>query len=80
MAQLGPAVLRVGGTAADYSWYLPDDPRTGDGDAHTVISNRVFDAVVSFAQRANVQLMWDFNGLQRDANGDWDPRCGCRGA
>lgn len=74
IGQLGPAVLRIGGTAADYSWYLPSDTRSGDGNAHTIINNTVWDNVIQLVQGSDVKLMWDFDSLQfRDKNGHWDP-------
>lgn len=74
VTQLGPTVVRIGGTAADYSWYLPDDPRRGDGDAHTIINDATWDSILQFIANTNTVLLWDFNALSfRDANNNWDP-------
>jgi hypothetical protein len=73
IAQLGPTILRIGGTAADYSWYLPNDPRSGDGNAHTIINNTVWDNVVDLVTKTNTRLMWDFNSLSFRKGGFWDP-------
>ena len=61
--------------AADYSYYLPNDPRAGDGNGHTILNNTVWDSIISMIQNTMaVQLMWDFDSLRfRDANGNFDP-------
>jgi hypothetical protein len=74
-------VLRIGGTAADYMWYLPDDPRLGDAcraaNDHsncTIISDRTWAGILDFAADTGVTLLWDLDALQyRDVAGNWDP-------
>jgi hypothetical protein len=76
VAQLGPTIVRIGGTAADYAFYLPDATVPGDGNAHTYYSNAIIDNVLSFFDQVggDVQLMWDHDALQfRTADGAWDP-------
>ena len=74
IAQLGPTILRIGGTAADYAYYVPDATTPTDGATHTIINNRVLDDIVALATKANVQVLFDFNSLEfRDHKGQWDP-------
>ena len=70
---LSPTVVRVGGTAADAALYLPDDTRRGFGST-TVVSNKVWDAILAFGGATEAQIMWDLNGKSfRDASNKWEP-------
>ena len=75
VAQLGPTIIRIGGTAADYAYVVPDATKPGDGNGHTLYSNSVIDGVLAFfGAMGGVQLMWDHNALSfRTAAGAWDP-------
>ena len=75
VANLAPAVVRIGGTAADYSWYLPSSTARGHGTANTIISDATWDSIIAFTKKSGVQLMWDFNGLMRTGSGAgaWNP-------
>lgn len=76
--QLGPAILRIGGTANDYSVYIPDSTNPQGGPARTgsvtIISDAILDNIVYFMQETNLTLLWDFNGLTfRNGAGPWNP-------
>ena len=75
IAQLGPAVLRVGGTAADYTFYLPDAPRGGDGLGNVTLSNAMWDSIVGLSIAANHTLLWNLNGMRfrNSSTGVFDP-------
>lgn len=71
------SLLRVGGTAADYSIYSPDstDPTGGDPTGSvTVISNAMLDSLFSFSAQTHANVLFDLNARQfRTAEGAWDP-------
>jgi hypothetical protein len=71
-----PAFIRIGGTAADYSYYIPDAPSTDGGNAHTIINTAVLDQIVAFSKKTGSSILWDFNGLtfrNQTTMGPWDP-------
>ena len=72
---LSPAVLRVGGTAADYCFFLPNTTTPSDGHGNVLLSAAAFDSVVALAQDVNMQLLWNLNGLYFRSNGTnvYDP-------
>lgn len=74
----GGVVIRVGGTAVDYSYYVPDAPSTNGGNGHTVYNNQLLEDMWSFAGQAHATILFDFNGLSfrnttAGAFGPWDP-------
>lgn len=72
--QLAPAVVRIGGTAADYSFMVPQAASPNGGNGHTLISWATWDNILAFVQATGVQLLWDFDSLQfRDKHNNWDP-------
>lgn len=76
--QLGPTVVRIGGTADDYSSYLPDSTNPAGPPAptgsYTYISNKMWDDVLTFAQSTSAVILWDLNAAEfRTASGAWDP-------
>lgn len=71
----GP-IIRIGGTAADSSFYVPDAPSPSDGQGRTLISDATLDAVFALAAQTHSTVLWNFNGLSfRDpaTMGPWDP-------
>jgi hypothetical protein len=71
----GGVVVRVGGTAADYSLYVPDSTNPDGGNGVTVISEAILEQMWSFGGQAHAQILFDFNGLFRNQSncGPWDP-------
>lgn len=80
---LGPAWIRIGGTAVDASHYFPDAPYTvgvpnpcaACGSGASAISNAMLTQIVDFMQATGMSLLWDFNGeTERDSPlGPWNP-------
>lgn len=76
---LGPSVIRIGGTADDFGFYIPDstDPQGPKAPAgnYTYISNTMWDGVLDFFRgMRNHVLLWDLDGFQfRTPTGAWDP-------
>jgi heparanase len=78
VAQLAPSIIRIGGTAVDYSFYLPDSTNPQGGPApsgsYTFISNQIWDGILDFIQATDMTLLWDFDSLQfRDSSNIFDP-------
>lgn len=74
--QLGPTALRIGGTAADAAFYVPDATSAQDGPARIVISDVTWANVLAFGIAAGVtELLWDLNALawRDNATHAWDP-------
>jgi heparanase 1 len=77
---LGPAYLRVGGTAADWTVYRMDDgagagaPAVPDG-ARFALTRQRWDEVNAFARDLDFRIMFTLNAGRsaRDADGGWDP-------
>ena len=71
---LAPAVLRVGGTAADALYYVVNATTPGDGRGNITMSNDLWDRIVAFAGVTGMHLLFDLNALAfRRANGSgWD--------
>jgi hypothetical protein len=71
------SLLRVGGTAADYSIYIPNstDPTNGNATGTvTVISDSTLDSLFSFAAQSHANVLFDLNARQfRTPQGAWDP-------
>lgn len=71
------SLLRVGGTAADYSIYVPEstDPTGGNSSGSvTVISDAILDSLFSFAAQSHANVLFDLNARQfRTSEGAWDP-------
>ena len=55
-------IVRIGGTSADYSYYVPGSTNASGGDGHTIISDAILDSVFSFAAQTHATILWDFNG------------------
>lgn len=79
-AQLAPTFVRVGGTAVDYSYYLPDQPYVvgqvnGNAAGNTFYSNEVLDALIGFSQATGATLLLDINGqdFRQGTTGPWQP-------
>ncbi len=74
-AGLSPAVLRVGGTAADLAYYdLSDDPVAEAPEPYELLLTRSeWDAFADFAQQNDLQMFFTLNAGAgpRDANGKW---------
>ena len=75
VGRLAPAVIRVGGTAADSAFYTAASAsRGGDGKGHTLINNAAWEEVLSFIAATNTTLLWNLNGAAfRTPRGSWDP-------
>ena len=59
LSYLSPAVLRVGGTAADFTFYHPNTTNTSDGHGNVTLSNAMWDSIVGLASAANMDLLYD---------------------
>jgi heparanase 1 len=75
---LGPAYLRIGGTAADRTVYRMDDSAAGaplpDG-ARWALTRARWDQVNAFAKDIDFRIVFTLNAGRsaRDAHGRWDP-------
>ena len=81
-AQLAPSIVRVGGTAADYSFYFPNAPYlVGQpnacatcGKGASAIGTEMLDEIVDFMLATDNALLFDLNGLAaRTGAGPWNP-------
>jgi heparanase 1 len=76
-AALAPALLRVGGTDADFTQYhLGDGPAPAPtGGARSVLTRARWDEVNRFAQALGLGLVFTLNAgaSARDGAGGWDP-------
>ena len=68
----GP-IVRIGGTAADYSYYVPGATATGDGTGNTYISDATLDTIFAFAAQTHSTIMWNFNALSFRDNATMGP-------
>jgi len=83
VSQLGPAWIRIGGTAVDASFYFPDapynvgipNPCAACGSGASAISNAMMTEIVDFMQATGMNLLWDFNGevTRFSPLGPWNP-------
>ena len=82
VTQLGPSIIRIGGTAVDFSYYFPEAPylvgQINDcpacGSGASAIGNELLDTVWAFAQATDMDLLWDVNGeFERVGTGPWLP-------
>lgn len=82
VAQLGPSIIRIGGTAVDASFYFPSAPYlvgqpnacascgSGASDIGEAMLTQVFD----FIGATGMSLLWDVNGeMARVGTGPWLP-------
>lgn len=79
--QLAPAIIRVGGTAVDSSFYFPDAPynvgapnQCGGNcpNGSSDIGDDMLTAVFDFIGATGMSLLWDVNGAAfRDGTGPW---------
>ena len=75
------AIIRIGGTAVDSSFYFPSAPynvgapnQCGGNcpNGSSDIGNAMLTAVFDFIAATNMSLLWDVNGASfRDADGPW---------
>jgi hypothetical protein len=81
-AQLGPSIIRIGGTAVDSSYYFPETPylvgQVNDcpacGSGASAIGNEMLDTIWAFARATGMDLLWDVNGeMTRVGTGPWLP-------
>ena len=74
--QLSPAVIRIGGTAADSMFYTSTSSRHGgDGAGHTLVNDDLWDEINAFIAATNTTLLWNLNGASfRTRANAWDPR------
>ena len=82
VTNLGPSIIRIGGTAVDFSYYFPSAPyligQINDcpacGSGASAIGNDMIDAIWSFMAATNMSVLWDVNGeMERKGTGPWDP-------
>lgn len=82
VTNLGPAIIRIGGTAVDASYYFPDTPYlvgqindcTACGYGASAIGREMLGAVFDFIAATNNSLLWDVNGeMARVGTGPWLP-------
>jgi len=81
VAQLAPAIIRIGGTAVDYSYYFPDAPYLvggindcpACGSGASRIGDAMLTQVFDFIAATDMSLLWDVNGRTRVGTGPWDP-------
>ena len=82
VSQLGPSIIRIGGTAVDASFYFPETPYNigGINDCATcesgasAIGNEMLTAVFDFIGATDMSLLWDLNGRSaRKGTGPWLP-------
>lgn len=81
VTQLGPAYIRIGGTAVDSSFYFPDAeylvgqindcPECGSGSSK--IGEAMLTAIFDFIAATDKRLLWDVNGRTREGQGPWLP-------
>jgi hypothetical protein len=81
--QLGPAWIRIGGTAVDASYYFPEHPYNvgvpnpcdACGSGASAISNAMLMQIVDFMKATGMKLLWDFNGegTRFSPLGPWNP-------
>ena len=69
---LGPSVLRCGGTAADFTFFIPNSTTLNDGLGNLTMNAQQWSNLVRFAQATGHHLLFDLNLAQRTANGSWD--------
>jgi hypothetical protein len=83
VAQLGPAIIRIGGTAVDASYYFPDTPylvgqiNTCDtcGNGASAIGEEMLTTIFDFLAATGMSLLWDLNGeMLRVGTGPWLPQ------
>lgn len=81
-AQLGPSIIRIGGTAVDASFYFPNAPylvgQINDcpacGSGASAIGNEMIDSIWAFVRATGMDLLWDVNGeMTRVGTGPWLP-------
>lgn len=82
LLQLGPAYIRIGGTAVDESFYFPNapylvgqqNPCATCGSGASAIGTAMLTEVFDFILATNMTLLWDLNGeYTRNAQNQWDP-------
>jgi heparanase 1 len=76
---LGPAYLRIGGTAADRTVYRMDDASAGaplPEGARWALTRARWDQVNAFARATDFRIVFTLNAGRsaRDADGRWDPQ------
>lgn len=82
----GDVIIRIGGTAADYAFYIPDSPTSKgtnpvrNGQSETIYNNQLFDDLFYFTSQTHASILFDFNGLAfrnstfpDGSQGPWDP-------
>ena len=82
VSQLGPSIIRIGGTAVDASYYFPGTPylvgQVNDcatcGYGASAIGEEMLTAVFDFIGATGMSLLWDLNGeMARKGTGPWLP-------
>jgi heparanase 1 len=77
---LAPAYLRIGGTAADETYYqMASSCSTPPAPYHYTLTREGWDAVNRFAQEAGLGLVFTLNAGRgpRDSNDQWKPENAC---
>jgi hypothetical protein len=81
-SQLGPSIVRIGGTAVDASYYFPSTPylvgQVNDcavcESGASAIGEEMLSAIFDFISATDMSLLWDLNGEDaRDGVGPWLP-------
>lgn len=82
VSQLGPSIIRIGGTAVDASFYFPETPYIVGGindcatcgNGASAIGNEMLSTVFDFIIATDMSLLWDLNGHSaRKGTGPWLP-------
>jgi hypothetical protein len=82
VSHLAPAVIRIGGTAVDASYYFPDTPylvgEVNDcascGYGASAIGEDMLSTIFDFIAATDMSLLWDLNGeMARVGTGPWLP-------
>lgn len=60
---LAPAFLRIGGTAADYTYYVPNAIKPADSHKNVLLSNSMWDSILALSNATGLRILWDFNSL-----------------
>jgi heparanase len=69
----GGVVLRVGGTAADYSLWAPSAVQGDGGNGVTLIGTKTLDDLFYLSAQSHATILFDFNGREGrpGGNGPW---------